>query len=52
MNVAAGIARSVQRLLTVRGSNPVGFRFYGHIQTGSEAHLASCTMGTRSLSRG
>ena len=31
---------------------PVGARFFAAIQTGPEAHLASCTMGTGSLSWG
>ena len=31
---------------TVKGSNPDGARFSVHVQTGSEAHPASCTMGT------
>jgi len=31
---------------TVRGSNPGGARFSAPIQTGPEAHPASCTMGT------
>jgi hypothetical protein len=36
---------------TVRGSNAVGARFLAHVQIGSGAHPASCTMGT-GLSRG
>jgi hypothetical protein len=28
---------------------PVGARFFTHVQTGPEAHAASCTMGTRSF---
>jgi hypothetical protein len=28
---------------------PVGARFFAHVQTGPEAHPASCTMGTRSF---
>jgi hypothetical protein len=28
---------------------PVGARFFAHVQTGSGAHPASCTMGTGSL---
>ena len=31
---------------TVRGSNPCGARFSAPVQTGPEAHPASCTMGT------
>ena len=31
---------------TVKGSNPDGARFSVPVQTGSEAHPASCTMGT------
>ena len=45
------VAQSVQRLptgWTVRGSNPGGARFSAPIQTGPEAHPASCTMGTGS----
>jgi hypothetical protein len=30
---------------------PVGARFFAHVQTGPEAHLASCTMGTGSFPR-
>jgi hypothetical protein len=33
----------------VRGSNPGGARFFAHVQTGPEAHPASCTMGTGSF---
>ena len=44
------MAQSVLRLATgwkVRGSNPGGgARFPAPIQTGSEAHPVSCTMGT------
>jgi hypothetical protein len=28
---------------------PVGARFFAHVQTGPEAHPASCTMGTESF---
>jgi hypothetical protein len=28
---------------------PVGARFFAHVQTGPEAHPASCTMGTGSF---
>jgi hypothetical protein len=28
---------------------PVGARFFAHVHTGPEAHLASCTMGTGSF---
>jgi hypothetical protein len=28
---------------------PVGARFFAHVQTGPEAHPASCTMGTVSF---
>ena len=49
----AGITQSVQRLATgwtVRGSNPGGgTRFSAPVQTGSDAHPASCTIGTESL---
>jgi len=34
---------------TVRGSNLGGVRFSAPVQTGSEAHPASCTMGTGSF---
>ena len=34
---------------TVRGSNPDGARFSAPVQTGPEAHQASCTMGTGSF---
>ena len=34
---------------TVRGSNPDGPRFSTPVQTGPEAHPASCTMGTGSF---
>jgi len=34
---------------TVRGSNPGGARFPAPVQTGPEAHPASCTMGTGSF---
>ena len=34
---------------TVRGSNPGGARFSAPVQTGPEAHPASCTMGTGSF---
>jgi len=34
---------------TVRGSNPGGERFSAPVQTGPEAHPASCTMGTGSF---
>ena len=46
------VAQSVQRLptdWTVRGSNPGGARFSAPVQTGPEAHPASCTMGTASF---
>jgi hypothetical protein len=49
----AGIAQSVQRLSTgwtVRGYNPHGSRVSAPVQTGSEAHPASYTMGTGSPS--
>ena len=50
MQIGVGrIAQSVQRLhtgWTVRGSNPGGARFSAPVQTGLEAHPASCTMGT------
>jgi hypothetical protein len=36
-------------LKTVRGSNPGGGEIFAHIQTGPEAHPASCTMGTGSF---
>jgi hypothetical protein len=42
-------------LLRVRWSGdriPVGARFFAAVQTGTEAHPTSCTMGTGSLSRG
>ena len=48
----ARVAQSVQRLptsWTVRGSNPGGARFSAPVQTGPEAHPASCTMGTESF---
>jgi hypothetical protein len=51
-SVEAGIAQSVQRLATgwkVRGSNPGGARFSAHIQTGSGANPASCTVGSGSF---
>jgi hypothetical protein len=35
--------------LTVRVSDVVGARFSGPIQTGPEAHPASCTMDTHSF---
>jgi len=34
---------------TVRGSNPGGARFSAPVQTGPEAHPASCKMGTGSF---
>jgi hypothetical protein len=47
------VAQSVYGLATgwtVRGSNPGGgARFFAHVQTGPEAHPASCTMGTGSF---
>jgi hypothetical protein len=47
------VAQSVQTLATgwtVRGSNPGGgARFFAHVQTGPEAHPASCTMRTGSF---
>ena len=46
------VAQSVQRLptgWTVRGSNPGGARFSATVQTGPEAHPASCTMSTGSF---
>ena len=46
------VAQSVKRLSTgwtVRGSNPGGARFSAPVQTGPEAHPASCTMGTGSF---
>ena len=46
------VAQSVQRLptgWTVRGSNPCGARFSAPVQTGPEAHPASCTIGTGSF---
>jgi hypothetical protein len=45
-------AQSVYRLATgwtVWGSNPGGARFIAHVQTGPEAHPASCIMGTGSF---
>jgi len=35
--------------LTVRGWNPGGARFSAIVQTGPEAHPASCTMSTGSF---
>jgi hypothetical protein len=49
-SVMDGIAQSVLRQATgwtVRGSNLCGAKFSAPVQTGSEAHPASCTMGTR-----
>ena len=46
------VAQSVQRLptgWTVRGSNPDWVRFSAPVQTGPEAHPASCTIRTRSF---
>jgi hypothetical protein len=46
------VAQSAKRLAmgwTVRGSNPGEARFFVHVQTGPEAHPASCTMGTGSF---
>ena len=46
------VAQSVQRLptgWTVRRSNPGGARFSAPVQTGLEAHPASCTMCTGSF---
>jgi len=43
----------IQRLatgLTVRGSNPEGAKFSVPVQTGSDAHPASYTIGTGSFS--
>jgi hypothetical protein len=34
---------------TVRGSNPGGVEIFHDVQTGPEAHPASCTMGTGSF---
>jgi len=34
---------------TAQGSNPGGARFSAPVQTGPEAHPASCTMGTGSF---
>ena len=51
----AEVAQSVWRHATdwtVRGSNPCGARFSAPVQTGPEAHPASYTMCTGSLSRG
>ena len=48
----ARMAQPVQRLptgWTVRGSNPGGAGFSAPVQTGPEAHPASCTMGTGSF---
>jgi hypothetical protein len=36
----------------VRGSNPGEDEIFRAVQTGSEAHLALCTMTTKSLSYG
>jgi hypothetical protein len=36
----------------VKKKNPVGARFFATVQTDPGAHLASCEMGTGSLSRG
>ena len=44
-----GIAIRLATGCKVRGSIPVGSRFSANIQTGSEAHPASCTMGTGSF---
>ena len=49
MYVWAGIAQSVWRLATVRGSNPDGARFSAPVQNGPGTHPASCTMGTGSF---
>jgi len=35
--------------ILIRGSNPGGARFFAPLQTGPEAHPASCTMGTGSF---
>jgi hypothetical protein len=46
------VAQSVYRLTTgwtVRGSKPVGAKFFAHVQTGPEDYPASCTMGTASF---
>jgi hypothetical protein len=46
------VAQSVLRLATgwtVRGSNSGGGKFFAHVQTGPEAHPASCTVGTGSF---
>jgi hypothetical protein len=53
-NLAAGIAYSVLRFAavwTVRGSNPGEGETSHAVQTGPEAHPASCTMGTGSFPR-
>ena len=50
--IVGRVAQSVQRLptgWTVRGSNPGGARFSAPVQTGPEAHPASCTMGIGSF---
>jgi hypothetical protein len=51
---AGGIVQSVQRLDTCwsGGRTPVQARISVPVQTGSWAHLASCTVGTGSNSRG
>jgi hypothetical protein len=50
--VGDGPGCSVDRatVYVLGGSNPSGVRFSAHVQTGSGAHPASCTMGTGSFS--
>jgi len=53
--VRPGTAQSAQRLATgrkVRGSNPVDGKVFRTLQTGPEAHPATCTLGTGSRARG
>jgi len=47
-NVLVSIATHLDWMVWLQ--TPVGTRFFRPIWTGHEAHPASCTMGTRSLS--